>query len=504
MRRKGSHCNLSVGKADGPPPLPSPRGGGDRVALVASQIPHSHFVFLLLASSLLSLSACAVGPDYERPKMEVPAAYKEMPKDSGDWALAQPRDEAERGAWWEIYGDPVLNGFEQQIEVSNQNVKAAEAAWRAARASVDESQASLFPSLSLDGSGIRHGSGAKGVKSYSQYSGNVTASWDVDVWGRLRRGVEGDEATASASAADLAAARLSAQTDLATNYFNLRVQDELVGALDKTAKAYRETATIVQNQHAAGLTAQSDVLAAEAQAKSAESSLLGAQMKRAQLEHAIALLLGKAPAEFSLPRANKLPAVPQIPVEVPSLLLQRRPDIAAAERRVAAANAQIGVETAAWFPNLTLSASFGYSAQILSRLLQASNSLWSLGPALAQTVFDGGARSARIRGAEASYDEAVANYKQTALAAFKDVEDELAALSALSQREKVEKAALDDARASLELTTNQYKVGTVPYTNVLTAQTTALSHEQSALSVTADRLAASVSLIRAMGGGWKE
>ncbi|MER2520000.1 MAG: efflux transporter outer membrane subunit [Bdellovibrionales bacterium] len=456
----------------------------------------------MFAASLLSLSACAVGPDYERPKMEVPAAYKELSQASGDWVPALARDGDERGAWWELYNDPALTALERQVEVSNQNLKAAEAAWRAARASVDESRASLFPTLSLDGSGTRHGSGAKGVKSYSQYGAGASASWDVDVWGRLRRGVESDEAAATASAADLRAARLSAQADLATNYFNLRVQDELIQALGAAAKAASETATIVKNQYNAGLAAKADVLSAETQVHSAESALLNAKMLRAQHEHVLALLVGKAPSDFSLPRADKLPDVPRIPVEVPSLLLLRRPDIAAAERRVAEANARIGVETAAWFPNLTLSASYGFSAQMLSRLLQASNSLWSLGPALAQTVFDGGARSARIRGAEASYDEAVANYKQTTLAAFKDVEDELAALNALSQREKVEIAARDAARASLALTTNQYKAGTVGYSNVLTAQMTALSHEQSALSVMADRFAASVSLIRALGGGW--
>ena len=448
---------------------------------------------------LLACAACAVGPDYERPSVEIPAAYKE----AGTWTPAAPKDEADRGAWWSIYHDTLLDELEKQVDISNQNLKSYEAAWRAAKAAVDESGASLFPTLSLDGSGTRSGKGSPSTAK-NAISSNASAAWDIDVWGRIRRGVEGDEASAEASAADLASARLSAQADLATNYFNLRIQDELIRTLNATVRADSEALKIAKNKYEAGLVAKTDVLSAETSLQTAQSSIITAQIKRAQLEHAIAVLIGKAPATYSLTPSLYKANTPTIPVAVPSTLLERRPDIAAAERRVTAANAQIGVKTAAWYPSLSLSASYGYSAQLFSKLIQASNSLWSVGPTVAATLFDGGARSASIRGAEASYDQAVADYRQTVLTAFKDVEDELVALSSLTRQEHIEKAALDAARASLKLTMNQYKAGTIDYNSILVAQTTALAREQSALTVTANKLTASVSLIRAMGGGWND
>jgi NodT family efflux transporter outer membrane factor (OMF) lipoprotein len=451
---------------------------------------------LVLLGSLLLPIACAVGPDYVRPETDVPATYKELPE---GWKIAAPRDDESRGAWWTIYNDAILNALEAQIDVSNQNLKAAEAAYRAARAAVSVDQASLFPTLSVSGA-VSHAN----THELNQMASNVTgnAAWDVDVWGRIRRTVESDEANAQASEADLAAARLSAQAALATDYFSLRVQDRLKKLLDETVAGQKRSLKIAEDQYKSGVAAKADVVAAQEQLESTQAQAINAGLLRAQFEHAIAALLGKTPDKFSLVPAELKAQVPVIPVAVPSTLLERRPDIAAAERRMVAANAQIGVAVAAFFPDLTLSASAGYASTVLSKLFQASNSFWSYGPALAETIFDAGARSARVDIAQADYDQNVALYRQTVLASFQQVEDQLAALRILAQQADVETSVVKSAHEAERLVLNQYKAGIVPYSSVIVAQTSTLSNEQTALFVFQNRLTASTALIEALGGGW--
>jgi NodT family efflux transporter outer membrane factor (OMF) lipoprotein len=448
---------------------------------------------------VLTLAACAVGPDYERPAVDAPGTFKE----AGDWQKAEPADAIDRGAWWSVYKDPILDALEKQIDISNQNLKAAEAAYRAATAIAFETRATLFPTVAVNGSGIRAGNGKAGTSQPTNYNLSAQANWTADVWGRIRRSLESSEANAEASAADLASARLSAQAALATDYYDLRMQDELKRLLTATAEADKKILRIVENQYRAGVAAKSDVLAAETQMESVQAQAINADVARTALEHAIAVLIGKAPADFTLaPEPHKAYRIPNIPAELPSALLQRRPDIAAAERAVMAANAGIGVAEAAWFPALTLSGSFGYASTMLSQLVQASTSLWSFGPTIAETIFDAGAREAAVEQARATYDQSVANYRQTTLTAFQQVEDNLAALRVLGEQAKAENAAVADARKSGELVLNQYKEGIVPFNNVLAAQTTVFSNEQTALAVHKSRLEGSIALIQALGGGW--
>jgi NodT family efflux transporter outer membrane factor (OMF) lipoprotein len=453
----------------------------------------------------LILTACTVGPNYKRPTVETPAAYKEQAGTdrTREWKQATPLDAANRGPWWEVYNDPLLNSLEAQIDVSNQNLKAAEAAYRAAREIVAETNATLFPTLALDSSTTRSGTGKPNVPMTKQYSASLGASWAPDIWGNIRRTLEGDVASAQASAADLASARLSAQSDLATNYFNLRAQDSLKQLLDTTVEALERSLKIVRDQYNAGVAARADVAAAETQLGNAKAQAINAGVRRAQFEHALATLIGKQPAEFSIPVGGLAGSVPVLPVDVPSVLLERRPDIASAERLMASANAQIGVQTAAFFPNLTLSGTGGLTGMALSKLFQASNSFWTVGAAVAETIFDAGARSARVAQAEAGYDQSVANYRQTVLTAFQQVEDQLAALRILAEQAQAEADVVASAHEAERLALNQYKAGIVPYSNVITAQTVTLSNEQNALTVQQNRFLASVSLIGALGGGWK-
>jgi NodT family efflux transporter outer membrane factor (OMF) lipoprotein len=448
--------------------------------------------------TLALLAACEVGPDYKRPPNETPAAYKE----SGDWQLAEPQDDIDRAAWWSIYNDPILDKLERQIDISNQNLKAAEAAFRLANATVDEANASLFPTLSLGAGSSTSNNGQSHAKAVTLYNLSGSATWVPDLWGGIRRTVESDEANAQASAAQIASARLSAQATLATDYMNLRSQDELKRLLNATVQDDVRALQIVQNQYDAGIAAKADVLLARTELESVQAQAINVDVERTALEHAIAVLIGKPPSEFILAPAKYAQAVPNVPTGVPSTLLERRPDIANAERLVASANAQIGVETSAWFPNLTLSGSAGFSAVAIGKLLQLSSNMWSLGPTLAETIFDAGAREARVEEAEANYDETVATYRQTVLAAFQQVEDNLSALRVLADEEKAERATVADARQSVTLTLNQYKEGIVPYSSILTAQITALGNEQNAIAVHVNRIDASILLIEALGGGW--
>lgn len=454
---------------------------------------------------LLLLAGCEVGPDYVRPPVEVPKEYKET-KNYGNWQKSAPQDDASRGDWWAVYKDPILSGLEKQIDVSNQNLKAAEASYREARAIVEESRASLFPIVTANAAGTKSGGGSSAAPKGTQtlYDLSAGASWVPDVWGRIRRIIESNIATAQASAADLASARLSAQAELASDYFDLRTEDELQRLLDATVEADKKILQIVQNEYDQGVVAKADVLSAQTQLESIEAQDINVGVLRAQLEHAIAVLIGKAPAELTLAPGPLADQIPEMPPGLPSTLLQRRPDIASAERQVAAANAQIGVAIASYFPDLTLSASYGFTSSALGNLAQAPSNVWSFGPALAETVIDFGARAAQVEAARAAYDQTVANYRQTVLTGFQQVEDNLAALRILADQAKMEEAVVADAQKTEELTLNQYKEGTVAYNSVLTAQITTLTNEQTALTVRQNRLLASVALIEALGGGWSD
>ncbi|HTT07183.1 MAG TPA: efflux transporter outer membrane subunit [Gammaproteobacteria bacterium] len=449
-------------------------------------------------AGVMLLAGCMVGPDYQRPDVETPAAFKEA---VNGWQPARPKDDLGRGEWWTIYGDPILDGLEGQINISNQNIKAAEAAFRLAQAVIEQTRASLYPTVGVNGSSTSTG-GDHQKSPTTQYNLAATASWVPDLWGRIRRTIESNTASAQAGAADLASAQLSAQSALASDYFALRSQDDLKNLLDATIVNDSKALQIVKNQYAVGVAARADIIQAETQLLGVQAQAVNVGVQRAQLEHAIAVLIGKPPAGFSLAPDPLAGSVPVMPTVVPSALLERRPDIASAERKMAAANAQIGVATAAWFPDLTLSASSEFSSSMLAKLLQASNSLWALGPLLAETVFDAGARSAAIKQSRANYDETVATYRQTVLTAFQQVEDQLAALRILAQQSEVETALVASAQKAEQLVLNQYKGGIVPYSSVLTAETTTLSSEQAALAVRQNRFLASVALIEALGGSW--
>ncbi|MES2263538.1 MAG: efflux transporter outer membrane subunit [Pseudomonadota bacterium] len=444
-------------------------------------------------------TGCAVGPAYQLPSTPEPIAFKE----AAGWHPAAPADMLERGPWWTLFGDPVLNDMAASIEVSNQNVAAAAAAYAQARALVTEQRAQLFPAVNLNGSANRSGGGGD-TRTSSQYRVNIGGSWEPDIWGRLRAASNGAQAGAAASAADLAAARLSAQGELAANYFALRQADAQKALLDTTVTGYERVLQITQNRFDAAIAAKSDVLQAQTQLANARIDQLTVARQRAQLEHAIAVLLGKAPAEFTLAPlpAQGLVVVPQVPAGVPSALLQRRPDIAAAERRVAAANEQIGIARAAYYPNLNLSASYGFGASQLSGLFGASSSLWSLGLSAAQTLFDAGATGARVAGAEAGRDAAIARYRQTVLNAFADVEDQLAASRALEQQQDLRQTASSAAEQVEQQMLNRYRAGQVAYTEVVQAQVTALNARRSLLQAQADRQTTAVALIQSLGGGW--
>jgi NodT family efflux transporter outer membrane factor (OMF) lipoprotein len=451
-----------------------------------------------------ALSGCMVGPDYQRPDVDVPAAYKE----AGDWKVAQPGDEASRGRWWEAFADPQLNAFVEQVEISNQNVQAAEAKFRQARALVEGSRAALFPSLNADASITRSRSptgvvgGTTAGRIITSRSASLDASWELDLWGGLRRTVESNTASAQASAANLAAARLSAQAELVSDYFQLRMLDAEKQLLDDSVAAFQRSLDLTNNRYVAGVAAKVDVVTAETQLRSTQADSLDTGVLRAQFEHAIAVLIGKPPAQFSIAPVPLAVSMPPIPPGVPSTLLERRPDIAAAERSVAAANAQIGVAKAAFFPSLTLSGSDGYRSASASDWLTAPSRFWSIGPALAQSLFDAGLRRAQSDQAIAAYDATVAQYRQTVLVGFQEVEDNLAALRILEEEAKVQEQAVRAARETVALTLNQYKAGTVSYLNVVVVQTAQLNNERTAVSILGRRLVAAATLVKALGGGW--
>jgi NodT family efflux transporter outer membrane factor (OMF) lipoprotein len=454
----------------------------------------------------LLLSACAVGPDYKRPELDIGAQYKEGAAEFAGWKPAQPKDAAERSQWWRLYGDTALNTLMDQLNIANQDIAQAEANYRQAQTLVSGSRAGFFPTLGTDAGVTRSGSGAKSSDSgvSNQYSLSANAGWELDVWGRVRRGVEATQASAQASAADLAGARLSAQATLAQTYFQLRIQDEQIRLLNATLLTYERSLQLIQNRYDAGVTGKADVVVARTQLENARVQVLDAQWQRAQYEHALAVLTGQAPLQFALaPAPEFLQEPPMIPAGLPSQLLERRPDVAASERRVAQANAEIGVAQAAWFPDLTLSANGGFRNGQFSQWLTAPAQYWSLGPALALTVFDGGARQAQLDKARAGYDAQVASYRQTVLVALREVEDYLIQLRIQEQEQVVQSRALESARESLQLTLNQYKEGMVDYLSVAGLEAVALSSERNTLNLIGTRLTTSVQLIAALGGGWE-
>ena len=449
----------------------------------------------------LALGGCMVGPDYVRPAAPTPFAFKE----ADGWKVAQPADTAPRGQWWEAYNDPVLNGLVERVEVDNFNVALYEARVRQANAGTQAATAALWPLVNAGAGASRNSanSNSLGRNTNAAYNVALGASWEPDLWGGIRRNIESAGASAQASEADLANARLSVQASVAQNYFLLRVQDAQIALLQDTVEAYDKSLQLTRNQYAAGIVARGDVAQAEAQLKSTQAQVYDARISRAQLEHAIAVLVGKPPSELSIAPQPKLAAVyPDTPLVVPSALLERRPDIAAAERRAAAANAQIGVAQAAFYPNVSLSANGGVQSSVIGSLLSFPNHYWTLGAALAQVIFDGGLRTAQKEQAIAAYDQTVASYRSTVLTGFQEVEDNLVALTLLAQEASVQDEAVAAARQSATIAQNQYRAGTTSYITVVVLQANALNNERTALGITARRLTASVNLVRAMGGGW--
>jgi NodT family efflux transporter outer membrane factor (OMF) lipoprotein len=457
-----------------------------------------------VAGALWLVTACTVGPNYVRPTVLAPVAYKEMES----WKVAQPKDETIRGAWWEIFQDPLLNSLEERVNISNQNLAAAEAQVRQAQAAVQAARASYFPTISIGASVANSrqptslGGGAATRRAVTDYSLPLQASWELDLWGRIRRTVESQQASAEASQADLESTRLSAQVALAQSYFALRVLDAQRHLLDATVADFQKSLDLTQNRYASGVASRADVVQADTQHKTAQAQAIDIEVQRAQLEHAIATLTGTPSSDFSLSVAPLTAAPPAIPVGVPSELLERRPDIAAAERQVAASNAQIGVAVAAYFPTITLSGSAGFLSTSLSDLFSWPSRVWAVGAAIAETVFEGGLRRAQTNEARAADDASVAAYRQVVLTAFQAVEDNLAALRILEEEARVQDEAVKAAEQSVTLTTNQYKAGTVSYLNVITAQTIALSNEVTGVQILGRRMAATVLLIDALGGGW--
>ncbi|MFC5429350.1 efflux transporter outer membrane subunit [Paraburkholderia denitrificans] len=470
----------------------------------------ARLAFLLGAAA--ALAGCTVGPDYVRPTLPVAANFKESA--GTGWKSAQPADTAPRGAWWDIYGDAQLNALETQVASANQNVAAAQARFRAARANVAQQRSSLFPLVTANGDYNRTRTSqniefkSTAGRAINDYLVGIDASWEPDVWGRVARSVESAKAGAQASAADAQSILLSMQAELATDYFELRGIDRERQLLDDTIKAYQESLALTQHRYNGGIATDADVGQAQTQLETTRAQAIDLGVERAQLEHAIAILTGQSPSTFALPVLPVLPGAPLAaqpvvaPPGVPSALLERRPDIASAERLVAAANAQVGVATAAFFPNLILAVTGGLEATNYSQWLVAPARFWSLGPQLAGTLLDFGGRAAVRDEARAQYDESVAQYRQTVLDAFGQVEDNLATLRVLEEEALAQDRAVAAAQRTLAIVENRYRSGAITYLDVVVAQTTALTNERQAVVIARRRMAASVALVKALGGGW--
>jgi len=466
------------------------------------------------------LTGCTVGPKYVRPSAVAPPAYKELTpenfKDTDGWKQAQPGDATLRGKWWEMFNDPQLNALEEQVNVSNQTIAAAAANFLAARAVVRQARAQYYPTITASPSitnqrpssgqfgGVSAGSSNSGfaLRSFTDYSLPFDASWVPDLWGRVRNSVLANSAAAQASAADLENVRLTAQSEVAIDYFEIRTQDALKQLFDATVAAYQDSLELTQIQFNAGIAADEAVAQAETQLEATQAQDTNLGIARAQFEHAIALLLGQPASTFSLPAEPLRANPPAIPFGIPSQILERRPDVASAERLVAEANAQIGLATAAYYPTVTLSASGGFSNTSIASWFAWPSRFWSVGPTLAETLFEGGLRRATVQQFRALYDRGVADYRQTVLTAFQQVEDNLAALRILSQEIQQQDTAVNSAQRNLQVATQRYRAGIDPYLNVITAQTTLLTNQQTAVNLHSEQMTASVQLIEALGGGW--
>ena len=465
----------------------------------------SRLLGLVLTGVLLS--ACAVGPDYQRPELAVPQQFNAV----DGWTQANPSDALERGAWWELYADPQLNALVAKLNSNNQSVAQAEAQFRQAQALVRNARGAFLPSADLSVGKTRssQGTGSSNSSLTSSSSGirdtlnaQVGVSWEADVWGKLRRGLEANEASAEASYADLAAMRLSQQSELVQNYLQLRVIDEQKRLLQATVEAYQRSLKMSENQYKAGISGKDAVAQAQTQLRNTQANMIDLIWQRAQFENAIAVLTGQAPSGFSLAETTTVPALPQIPLSLPSQLLERRPDIASAERSIIAANANIGVAKAAYYPDFSLSLQGGYSSSQYQDWISVPNRFWSVGPKVSLPLFDGGQRSAEVDRNEALYDQTVAKYRQTVLDGLREVENYLVQLKVLGDEAVVQEQALESARESLRLTSNQYKAGLIAYLDVVVVQATALNTERNVLNLRQSRLIASVKLIAALGGGW--
>ena len=465
-------------------------------------------VAALLAAAL---AGCAVGPDYIRPDAPTAPTYKEAPQDGGaTWLPAAPADTLDRGDWWRLFDDPELARLAGELDAANQTIAAAVASYRQAQALVKEARASYFPSVSgslcaqRTGGGTVQGGNSSVAQSTAgnRFNVSVNGDWAPDFWGRVGRAVEGARASESASVADLAAARLSAQGELAIDYFSLREADFEADLLARTIEGYERALAITQNRYTAGVVAKTDVLQAETQLATTRASLTTVRANRARFEHAIAVLTGKAPGAVTIAPAPWSAVVPGVPLGVPSDLLQRRPDIASAERQVAAANAQIGVERSAYFPSVTLGASIGNGGARIGDLFSVSAAVWSIGVTARQLIFDAGATSARVAGAEAARDAAIARYRQTVLTAFQAVEDQLANARAQAEQAAFLKTASDAADLTEQQILNRYRAGQLSYTDVVTAQASALSARRALVQVAVNRQVSAITLIQALGGGW--
>jgi NodT family efflux transporter outer membrane factor (OMF) lipoprotein len=433
-----------------------------------------------------------------KPAAIVPAQYKEIK----GWKEGKPRDDLDKGAWWEVFRDSELNGLESQVAISNQTLKADEANYRQAQALIAEARAGLFPILTFNGSAERGNSGGTGA--LTSLSGELNASWTPDIWGKVRRTIEGQAAGAEASAADLANAKLSAQSSLATAYYELRETDSLRDLLDDTVKQYSRSLDITKNQYSAGTAARSDVITAQALVLAAQAQEINTDVVRAQYEHAIAVLMGRPPSALSIPHGALTHQPPHVPVRLPSTLLERRPDIAAAERTMQEENAQIGVAIAAYYPDISLTGLLGVAGSPGVTPFGASNPVWSIALSLAQTLFNGGLTDAQVAAARATYEASVATYRQTVLTAFQQVEDQLVAIRVLANEEVIQEEAVKAAEQAVQIALNEYRAGTQNFTTVVTAEATALSDEESLLTTREQRVEAAVALVVALGGGWTE
>ena len=459
-------------------------------------------LYLLITAQL---TACAVGPDYERPRTVLPDTYKELK----GFKQAEPVDEFINDQWWEIFKDATLNALEAQVNTGNQSIAQAESQYKMSQSMVQSATAAYFPTSNATATVNRFKAASgqniavNGIKNL--FGGVISIAWAPDIFGGLRRQTESSIATAQSMAATLHALRLTSQATVAQNYFQIRTLDTQIKLLNDTAETYQKSLNIIQNRYEAGIAAKSDIVEAQTQLESTRAQAINLGILRAQLEHAIAVLIGKAPSELSITVSPLTTAIPPIPVSIPSTLVERRPDITIAERSVASANAQIGIAKAAYFPNLNLAASDGQQSTSLSTITSQGARYWALGPAaLAIPLLDGGARSAVLQSSIDAYDASVAGYRQTILTSFQQIEDNLAALRILDEEIQVQNKAVSAAHEAVKLTNNQYEAGTVSYLNVMVNQVTALNNEITAVNLQGQRLSAAVLLIKALGGGWNK